>query len=62
MHEQKKINEAPTFEPKNPEIQILWAKDADGNLMHEYDLFKCDSFKEDKGIWARLRPGEEVPT
>jgi hypothetical protein len=28
----------------------------------EWDVVGCDSFKEEQGKWAKLRPGELVPT
>jgi hypothetical protein len=28
----------------------------------EWDVVGCLSFKQDQGKWARLRPGELIPT
>ena len=28
----------------------------------EYDVIGCNSFKEEMGKWAKLRPGEAIPT
>ena len=50
LHSVKNINKNPKFDPVNAHVQILWPEK--GNwLTYEYDLYKCDSFKEDKGAW-----------
>ncbi|NEQ78538.1 MAG: hypothetical protein F6K23_39440, partial [Okeania sp. SIO2C9] len=28
----------------------------------EWDVVGCESFKEEMGKWAKLRPGELIPT
>ena len=33
-----------------------------GDFGFEYDVVGCDSFQEETGKWAKLRPGEMVPT
>ena len=59
LHSVEHLNKNPKFEPKDPEIQILWPEKHIGNwLTYEYDLYKCASFVEDKGAWQRARPGE----
>ncbi len=61
QHQQPHLTETPDFEATEPTINV--------NIRHqgeiiemEWDVFGCLSFKEEKGKWARLRPGELVPT
>ena len=71
-HQQPHLTEMPCFEPVNPTINanIMLPKVEVKNEQisqsqefgFEYDVIGCDSFKEDAGRWARLRPGEAIPT
>ncbi len=71
-HQQPHLTETPSFEPNNPTIDanILLPKvEVQGNRIiqknefgFEYDVVGCNSFIESKGKWARLRPGEAIPT
>jgi hypothetical protein len=33
-----------------------------GDIEMEWDVVGCESFQEELGKWAKLRPGELVPT
>lgn len=71
-HQQPHLTETPDFNPVNPtinaNIQIPEAVvEGDrivqkGDFGFEYDVVGCDSFQEEAGKWAKLRPGELVPT
>lgn len=71
-HQQPHLTDCPTFEPDNPVINanILLPKVvvegnqivSDSEFGFEYDVIGCNSFQEEMGKWARLRPGEAVPT
>ena len=72
QHQQPHLTDAPNFEPVNPTInanimppkiviegdQIIQQDD----FGFEYDVIGCESFKEEMGKWAKLRPGELIPT
>ncbi len=73
QHRQPHLTETPTFEPTNPVInynytlpKVVVTDDGqiiqEGDFGEEYDVVGCDSFKAEMGKWARLRPGELVPT
>ncbi|MEM9264042.1 MAG: Ycf34 family protein [Cyanobacteria bacterium P01_F01_bin.13] len=71
-HRQPHLSDTPDFEAQNPTInanitppvvkvegdQIIQS----GDFGFEYDVVGCDSFQKDMGKWARLRPGEAIPT
>ncbi len=72
-HQQPHLTDAPTFEPQNPTInanmmlpEVVITDDGrviqEGDFGFEYDVVGCDSFRAEQGKWARLRPGEAVPT
>ncbi|MGK7891655.1 MAG: Ycf34 family protein [Leptolyngbyaceae cyanobacterium] len=71
-HHQPHLTDAPDFDAANPRInaniQIPEIRvDGDriieqGEFGFEYDVVGCDSFQEEIGKWAKLRPGELVPT
>ena len=71
-HRQLHLTESPTFEPNNPTINanIMLPKvevhgdkiSQENEFGFEYDVVGCDSFKEETGKWAKLRPGEAIPT
>jgi hypothetical protein len=75
QHQQPHLCDRPDFEPVAPDInvnirtrsaveQALEDGDLGGGLAieMEWDVVGCQSFSADMGKWARLRPGELVPT
>lgn len=61
QHQQPHLTEEPTFEPVEPTINVNIR--SRGEIIEmEYDVVGCLSFKEEMGKWAKLRPGELVPT
>ncbi len=71
-HQQLHLTESPSFEPNNPTINAnitLPKVEVKGEKIiqadefgFEYDVVGCDSFMQEMGKWARLRPGQAVPT
>ncbi|MEO0946955.1 MAG: Ycf34 family protein [Cyanobacteria bacterium J06641_5] len=61
QHQQPHLCEAPTFDPTEPTINVNIHSQADIIEM-EWDVVGCQSFLENAGKWARLRPGEPLPT
>ena len=76
-HQQPHLTDTPTFEPNNPtinanitlpKVSTAAAQPSDpqvsqsGEFGFEYDVVGCDSYLESMGKWARLRPGEAIPT
>ena len=61
QHQQKHLTETPTFEPENPSINVNIRPNGEYIEM-EWDVVGCESFSEERGKWARLRPGEAIPT
>jgi hypothetical protein len=61
QHQQPHLTETPDFEPVEPTINVNIRNMPDAIEM-EWDVVGCESFKEEMGKWARLRPGELVPT
>ncbi|MBD2102184.1 Ycf34 family protein [Leptolyngbya sp. FACHB-261] len=59
QHQQPHLTEEPSFEPVGPTINVNIRNH--GTEM-EWDVVGCLSFKQETGKWARLRPGELVPT
>ncbi|MEO1445413.1 MAG: Ycf34 family protein [Cyanobacteria bacterium J06635_11] len=72
QHQQPHLTDTPTFDPNNPTINvnitppkvvIEGEKITTGNdFGSEYDVVACDSYTEEMGKWAKLRPGEAIPT
>ena len=61
QHQQNHLTELPDFEPKEPTINVNIR--SEGEIIEmEWDVVGCESFSEETGKWARLRPGESVPT
>ncbi|MGD1942838.1 MAG: Ycf34 family protein [Leptolyngbyaceae cyanobacterium] len=61
QHQQLHLTESPEFEANNPTINVNIRQD--GEIIEtEWDVVGCDSFREEVGKWAKLRPGELVPT
>jgi Hypothetical chloroplast protein Ycf34 len=61
QHQQKHLTENPSFEPENPSINVN-IKTQQDYIEMEWDVVGCNSFTEDMGKWAKLRPGEAIPT
>jgi hypothetical protein len=61
QHQQAHLTETPDFEATEPTINVNIRHDGEFIEM-EWDVVGCLSFQEETGKWARLRPGELVPT
>ncbi|MDJ1170527.1 Ycf34 family protein [Roseofilum sp. BLCC_M154] len=61
QHQQPHLTENPDFEAINPEINVN-IRHRDHEIEMEWDVVGCESFKREQGKWARLRPGELIPT
>ncbi len=62
QHQQPHLTEVPEFEPKNPTINVNIRTSADSEIQMEWDVVGCESFRTEMGKWAKLRPGELIPT
>jgi hypothetical protein len=73
QHEQPHLTETPDFEPVEPSInvnhyfpKVVVTDDGrivqEGDFGKEWDVVGCKSFKLEAGKWAKLRPGELIPT
>ncbi|MFQ3680272.1 MAG: Ycf34 family protein [Pseudanabaenaceae cyanobacterium] len=60
QHGQPHLTEEPYFQALNPRINVNIRTVAD-EIQMEWDVVGCESFREEQGKWARLRPGEAVP-
>lgn len=61
QHQQLNLTETPDFEPNEPSINVN-IRPREDVIEIEWDVVGCLSFKEEKGKWSKLRPGELVPT
>lgn len=61
QHGQSHLTETPTFEADSPEINVNIRPDADVIEM-EWDVVGCASFTQEQGKWAKLCPGQLIPT
>jgi hypothetical protein len=61
QHEQLHLTETPDFDPVEPTINVNIRPRLD-EIEMEWDVVGCLSFKRETGKWAKLRPGELVPT
>lgn len=61
QHQQPHLTLNPTFDPQEPTINVNIRSSAD-IIELEWDVVGCQSFTQDTGRWARLKPGEAVPT
>ncbi|NJN48635.1 MAG: Ycf34 family protein [Alkalinema sp. RL_2_19] len=61
QHQQPHLTESPDFEAVEPTVNVNIRNQGEAIEM-EWDVVGCASFVEDAGHWARLRPGELVPT
>ncbi len=61
LHEQPHLTDSPSFEAMNPTVNVNLRTVGDVTEK-EFDVVGCDSFAAEQGKWAKLRPGELVPT
>jgi hypothetical protein len=61
QHQQPHLSEAPDFGPIEPTIHVN-IRTVGEEIQMEWDVVGCASFTADQGRWARLRPGELIPT
>ncbi|MDJ1178697.1 Ycf34 family protein [Roseofilum sp. BLCC_M91] len=61
QHQQPHLTENPDFEAINPEINVNIRHQGE-EIEMEWDVVGCESFKREQGKWAKLRPGELIPT
>lgn len=61
QHEQIHLTNNPDFEPLQPSINVN-IRTKDDYIETEWDVVGCESFTEEMGKWAKLRPGEAIPT
>ncbi len=61
QHQQPHLTDTPDFEPEEPAINVNIRSQA-AFIEMEWDVVGCQSFSENAGKWARLRPGEPIPT
>jgi hypothetical protein len=61
QHQQPHLTASPDFTPNSPSINVNIRTEGEDILM-EWDVVGCLSFQEAKGKWAKLRPGELLPT
>lgn len=61
QHQQPHLTSTPDFEPLEPTINVNIRSQQDYIEM-EWDVVGCQSFQEELGKWAKLRPGEAIPT
>ena len=61
QHQQLHLTESPDFDPTEPSINVNIRPQNDYIEM-EWDVVGCESFLEENCKWARLRPGEAIPT
>jgi hypothetical protein len=61
QHEQSHLTDNPDFEAKQPTINVNIRTQTD-HIEMEWDVVGCDSFTVETGKWAKLRPGQPLPT
>ena len=61
QHQQPHLSENPDFEANEPTINVN-IRTKDDLIEMEWDVVGCHSFLRETGKWAKLRPGEPVPT
>jgi len=61
QHQERHLTETPDFEAIEPSINVN-IRSREDEIEMEWDVVGCKSFKQETGKWARLRPGELVPT
>jgi len=55
------LTDNPDFEPLEPTINVNIRPQQD-HIEMEWDVVGCESFLKEDGKWAKLRPGEAIPT
>lgn len=61
QHQQPHLTDSPNFSPVEPTINVNIR--SEGEIIEmEWDVVGCESFSLEKGKWAKLRPGEAIPT
>ncbi len=61
QHQQLHLTDNPDFEPLEPSINVNIRTNQEYIEM-EWDVVGCLSFQQESGKWAKLRPGEPLPT
>jgi hypothetical protein len=61
QHRQPHLTPNPTFTAVSPTINVN-IRTVEQEIQMEWDVVGCESFRADQGKWARLRPGELLPT
>jgi hypothetical protein len=61
QHQEIHLTNDPDFEPQEPSINVN-IRTKEDYIEMEWDVVGCQSFLQETGKWARLRPGEPVPT
>lgn len=61
QHQQPHLSDYPDFDPIEPSINVNIRSQTDA-IEIEWDVVGCNSFQAEMGKWARLRPGEAIPT
>lgn len=61
QHEQQHLTDQPDFEPIEPSINVN-IRSHQEYIEMEWDVVGCESFIMEAGKWAKLRPGEAIPT
>ena len=61
QHQEPHLTENPDFEPQEPSINVNIRPQEDWIEM-EWDVVGCESFQRETGKWAKLRPGQPIPT
>lgn len=61
QHQQPHLTETPDFEATEPTINVN-IRPCEDQIEMEWDVVGCNSFKLEVGKWAKLRPGELIPT
>lgn len=61
QHQQPHLTDNPDFEPDEPTINVNIRPQQD-HIEMEWDVVGCQSFRKEDGKWAKLRPGEAIPT
>ncbi|BAC10008.1 Ycf34 family protein [Thermosynechococcus vestitus] len=61
QHQQPHLTLTPDFDPIEPTINVNIRTQGEV-IQLEWDVVGCASFVEEQGRWAKLRPGELIPT
>lgn len=61
QHQQPHLTLSPDFTAVSPTINVH-IRTSGEEIQMEWDVVACESFREHLGKWARLRPGELLPT